>query len=71
MAKPREGFRDFFAQIPEALFEALRRDAEQSQRTVTGQLIWLLRQQYPDAAQTLSSAEPAKPARGEKKKRSS
>jgi hypothetical protein len=51
MAKPREGYHDVFAQIPEPLWQALSEDAERNERSATGQLIWLLRQQYPDAIQ--------------------
>jgi hypothetical protein len=62
MAKPREGYHDLFAQIPEELWEALNRDADHNERTATGQLIWILRQQYADGDQV--EATPAKKRKG-------
>jgi hypothetical protein len=49
MAKPREGYHDLFAQIPDELWTALNEDAERNERTATKQLIWILKERYPDA----------------------
>jgi hypothetical protein len=71
MAKPKEGYHDMFAQIPEGLWQALADDAERNQRSATGHLIWLLRQQYPNAVIQSSpppaADEPAAKKRGKKK----
>lgn len=66
MAKPKEGFHDLFAQIPEPLWQALSAEADQEQRSITGQLIYLLRQRYPDAAQ--EEPERKRPGRPPKKR---
>jgi hypothetical protein len=38
-----------FTQIPVELWQALNEDAERNARSATKQLLWILRQQYPDA----------------------
>jgi hypothetical protein len=58
MAKPREGYHDLFAQIPKALWQALNVEAEKNLRNATAQLIWILRERYPDAVQTEAEAPP-------------
>ena len=63
MAKPREGYHDMFAQIPEALWQALNADAERNMRNATSQLIWILKERYPNASQA------AAPAAKKKKKK--
>lgn len=65
MAQPKEGVHNMFAQIPVELWHALNADAEQHQRSATGQLIWILRQQYPDAIPG-TSAKPRPRGRGRK-----
>jgi hypothetical protein len=59
MARPKEGFHDLFAQIPEALWQALSADAERNQRSATRQLVWILHQRYPEASAAQSAAPPA------------
>jgi hypothetical protein len=61
MAVKREGYHDLFAQIPVELWQALNHDAERNERTATKQLIWILRERYPEAAQ--AAASPAKKTR--------
>jgi hypothetical protein len=60
MAQKREGYHDFFAQIPNALWQALSAEAEADDRTVTAQFIRILKQRYPHATQTEAEAPPAK-----------
>ena len=48
MAKPKKGFHDLFAQIPEPLWAALSTEADKEQRSITAQLVHLLRERYPD-----------------------
>jgi hypothetical protein len=60
MAKPREGYHDFFAQIPIPLWHALQADAERNMRNATTQFIWILMEHYPDAMQNESEALAAK-----------
>jgi hypothetical protein len=68
MAKPRKGYHDLFAQIPDGLWDALNADADANQRTATGQLIWILRQQYPDAPLGEPEAPPAEAKKRKGKK---
>jgi hypothetical protein len=58
MAKPKEGFHDLFAQVPEELWQALSDEANREQRSVTGQLIYILRQRYPDVSKEPPAAQP-------------
>ena len=67
MAKPKEGFHDLFAQIPEELWQALAAEADREQRSITGQLIYLLKQRYPDA-ETGQSQPPDKKRPGRPRK---
>jgi hypothetical protein len=60
MARPKAGFHDLFAQVPDALWDALAQEAAQSQRSITKQLVWILQERYPDAA---ANEPPAKKAR--------
>jgi hypothetical protein len=50
MARPKEGYHDLFAQIPDALWEALCDDAAVNDRSATAQLIQGLKKLYPEAA---------------------
>jgi len=58
MARPKEGFHDLFAQVPDGLWEALAAEAARSQRSITKQLIWILQERYPETVET--EAPPAK-----------
>jgi hypothetical protein len=49
MAVPREGYHDFFLQIPDELWEALKADAQKNRRSATGHLLWMLQERFPDA----------------------
>jgi hypothetical protein len=57
MAKPREGYHDMFTQIPEALWQALNEEAARSMRNATTQLIWILQERYPHAAEPVGPAK--------------
>jgi hypothetical protein len=63
MAKPREGYHDMFAQIPKTLWHALNDDAEKNDRTATRQLIWILKERYPHAAEAETPAKKGKAKR--------
>ncbi len=49
MAYPPEGYRQFFAVIPEALWRALAEEAAREGRSVAWQLGHILRRRYPGA----------------------
>jgi hypothetical protein len=56
-----------FAQLPVELWQALNADAERNDRSATKQLVWILRQQYPQASPGQPEAPPAaKKGRGKK-----
>jgi hypothetical protein len=63
MAKPRAGYHDFFAQIPNPLWQALSDEASADDRTVTAQFIRILRERYPEAVPAEAEALPAKKKR--------
>lgn len=67
MAKPREGYHDFFVSIPEPLWERLKADAAANDRTVTAQLLRILKATYPDATKPAEAEQPA-PKKPRKKK---
>jgi hypothetical protein len=67
MAKPRAGYHDVFAQIPKPLWEAMNAEALANLRNATAQLIWILRERYPDAA-VAPTETAAQPAKGKPKK---
>jgi hypothetical protein len=46
MAKPKEGHHDCFFQIPDELWEALNKEADENLRSATNQVIWILRERY-------------------------
>jgi hypothetical protein len=60
MAKPRVGYHDFFAQIPQPLWQALSGEASSNDRTVTAQFIRILRERYPEAVPVEPAPSPAK-----------
>ncbi len=68
MARPKEGYHDMFAQIPEPLWQALCADASANERSATGQLVWILKQRYPDAFQGEAQTPPAKKTTKRKEK---
>jgi hypothetical protein len=47
MAKPRDGFHDLFAQIPDQLWTALGEEADENEVSITAMLIRILRERYP------------------------
>ncbi len=49
MAKPKEGYHDLFAQVPEPLWQALAAEADREERSITSQLVYILKQRYEDA----------------------
>lgn len=57
MAK-KPGHHDLFATVPVELWRALCADAEANQRSATGQLIWILREKYPEAKRQRPGEEP-------------
>jgi hypothetical protein len=79
VAKPKEGFHDFFAQIPEELWQALADEAMREDRSITSHFVHILRQRFPHVAvgqpraprgrprKGSGEAEEGKPARGNAK----
>lgn len=57
----KENFHDLFARVPEVIWQALKKEAAQQQRTATGQLIFILAERYKIKLQTGPKLSERKP----------